>query len=184
MKAHELITDKELTDVFSGTNFGDCTPRYVVDKSLREIRDGYATGSTAQTCLIELGLVRLNKKRCCVITELGLKYLQFKEKEDKNKKMSLTYSQNDENKLFNKIKNSYLNNEHLDNTSKSKFNIYEVLNDCYGDFNGIEYMVYINSGISFSIFGELNLSSLDLVATFTQHWGDEKSINEIIEMLK
>lgn len=77
MKASELITDNAIKIVFENTNFGNTTPRKVIEENLLQVKKGWAIGHTAKCCLIELGLIYETTKRDLVATRLGDRYLEI-----------------------------------------------------------------------------------------------------------
>lgn len=72
----EIVTDKELLDCFSGTNFGKASPREIVTDTLLKISGGFSTGHTAIVCCQELGLLGKNK-RDPRLTKKGKHYFYY-----------------------------------------------------------------------------------------------------------
>ena len=77
MKPNELITDNAIEIVFRNTNFGNITPREVVEKNLIQVKQGWAIGHTAKCCLVELGLIYESTNRNLIATSVGDRYLEI-----------------------------------------------------------------------------------------------------------
>lgn len=77
MKPSELITDNAIEIVFRNTNFGNTTPRQVLEENLIQVKQGWAIGHTAKCCLIELGLIYESTNRNLVTTMVGNRYLEI-----------------------------------------------------------------------------------------------------------
>lgn len=78
MKVQDLITDAAIEIVFKGTDFGNISPREVIEDSLLKIKQGYHIGRTAKCCLYELGLVTYDSSRNKYdIALLGQTYLDL-----------------------------------------------------------------------------------------------------------
>ena len=67
----KIITEDELNDVFSNTDFGGALKRDVVKYALLKVACGYANGKTTHGIILDLGLVN-EKNR---LTKKGKEYL-------------------------------------------------------------------------------------------------------------
>ncbi len=72
----EMISDKEVADVFHGTNFGAIRDhRQIIADTLLKIAGDYSTGHTAMRCCEELALLFKRKNNKAVLTKKGRRYL-------------------------------------------------------------------------------------------------------------
>lgn len=72
----EIASDKDVADVFHGTNFGAARDeRKIIADTLLKIAGDYSTGHTAMMCCIELGLIKRGKRQIPHLTKAGKKYL-------------------------------------------------------------------------------------------------------------
>lgn len=70
-----LASDKDVADVFHGTNFGGARDeRKIIADTLLKIAGGYSSGHTAYRCCEALGLLKRLKKGIA-LTPKGQKYL-------------------------------------------------------------------------------------------------------------
>lgn len=71
----KLLSDKEIADVFHGTNFGACRDeKKIIADTLLKIAGGYSSGHTAYRCCEALGLIK-KMKGGVTLTANGKKYL-------------------------------------------------------------------------------------------------------------
>ena len=75
MKVEELITDKELNDVFGSSNFGDRSKRDMLKFALLKTACKYASGHTITCIMQELGLVGRSHMKEMALTKKGKEYL-------------------------------------------------------------------------------------------------------------
>ena len=76
----EIVTRKEIKDVFKGTNFGNANYEDLIKWGLLKIASGYATGYTIKTIFQELKL--LSKTKCPKLTKRGQYCLWIYHSED------------------------------------------------------------------------------------------------------
>ncbi len=69
-----IISDKELSEAFENTKFGDSKPRDIVKFALLNAVCGYANGHTAQCIIQELGLVGKSHMKGSSLTKKGKLY--------------------------------------------------------------------------------------------------------------
>lgn len=74
MKNIEIVTDQQIAEVWGNSNFGDISPREVVNNSVLKYAAGYATGHTAMCILHELGLLNKHSE---TLTKKGKEYLFY-----------------------------------------------------------------------------------------------------------
>ena len=74
IRIEEIVSDKELQEVFENTNYGKWTPREVVRDSLLKRACFFHTGFTSQQILVELKLIT---PKTHVPTKKGREYLFF-----------------------------------------------------------------------------------------------------------
>lgn len=73
MKIEEMITDKQIEEVFDNTNFGSAIPRDLIQDALLKHVCGFASGHTIEQIIKELNLVTKGNR----ITKTGKLYLYF-----------------------------------------------------------------------------------------------------------
>jgi hypothetical protein len=71
MRFETLIPKEQFDKAFEGTHFGTQKNRELIKKALLKNASGYANGFTIEQILIELGLMKRNRK----LTKLGKEYL-------------------------------------------------------------------------------------------------------------
>ena len=71
MELNKIISNKEVDEVFEGTNFGSRNPRQMLKEGLLKRACGYYTGHTIKCIMIDLELT--NKKQD--LTRKGMDYL-------------------------------------------------------------------------------------------------------------
>ena len=67
----EIVTDKEIDNVWGNASFGDQTRRQTVNLSVLKCASGYYQGYTSKTIATELGLIDKEYK----LTQKGMEYL-------------------------------------------------------------------------------------------------------------
>lgn len=72
MRYKEIVTDKQLDDVWGNANFGSESKRDVLKDTLIKVLAGYDTGSAAKFICRQLGLIFDNK---WALTSKGRKYI-------------------------------------------------------------------------------------------------------------
>ena len=73
-----IISDDEVIRVHANANFGDMTPRDVVDEGVLKYAFGYASGYTQMTILLEHGLIYKPNSGSyhSSLTKKGFRYLR------------------------------------------------------------------------------------------------------------
>jgi len=76
MKPQEIISDEEIARVHGYANFGDMSPREVVNDGVRKYAVGFTGGHTQLCILLEHGLIRKPKpgKYSAELTKKGKRY--------------------------------------------------------------------------------------------------------------
>ena len=72
----KMVSDKDVTDIFHGTNFGKQRDRRkIIADTLLKFAGGFSSGHTALICCIELGLLLKRKDNKIFLTKKGRRYL-------------------------------------------------------------------------------------------------------------
>ena len=69
------FTDKKLKEVWDNADFGNCSKREIIIKTLSDIAEGYHCGSTSMAICKELELIKESSRRIYHLTKLGLEVL-------------------------------------------------------------------------------------------------------------
>ncbi|MDN3713375.1 hypothetical protein QWZ10_19510 [Paracoccus cavernae] len=88
--ASEIISDAEIIAVHANANFGDMTPREVVNDGVRKYAIGYSGGHTQQCILREHGLITKGKGYNADLTKKGKEYARAIDRDAKAEIARLT----------------------------------------------------------------------------------------------